>query len=80
MKANGATWKIITVCILPVMFFIGKGVIDNDRIRQQEDKEIRQEMAQDRKEINESLTDISSSLAVLANEQKNIKELIKNGS
>ena len=46
MLNNGTSlsWKVIIVCIIPILFFMGKGIIENDRIRQQEDKEIRQEI------------------------------------
>ena len=74
-NSNGTlTWKVLTIIFIPIMLFMGNNIIANDKVRQNEDKEIRQELAQDRKDINEKLTNVVQALASINTELKYIRK------
>ena len=62
-----AFWVITVICGAWLMSLTGN-VVANDRIRAQEDKDIRHEISQDRKEITDSLSTIKVQLSCIETE------------
>ena len=70
--ANGNGTKIslgiLTAIVLPVLFFMGTIIKENDQAREHGDMEIRKEITQDRKEIYALLSKITTQLASIDTE------------
>ncbi len=55
---NGVTLWIFGAIVFPILFFMGKGVVDNDRASRQRDDDIRKEAIMQERYTNEQLTEI----------------------
>ena len=77
MSTNGkwslAFWLITAICGVWLMA-LTQGVVANDRYRQDEDKQIRKEAAQDKEMIGNKLEVILTKLSVIETEIKYIKD------
>ena len=77
MTTNGkwslAFWLITAICGVWLMA-LTQGVVANDRYRQDEDKQIRREITQDKEMIGDKLETILMKLSVIETEIKYIKD------
>lgn len=79
-NGNSLAWKVITVCIVPVLFFMGKEMIANEEKSQKRDAEINVDVNNNYKEQQKTNELILVALAEIKTDLKYIKKNVKNGN
>jgi len=78
VNSNGSiAFKIITICIIPVLFFMGTSIINNDKDSRDRDIKVKEELVTIARQQQDTNQDIKVMLAELKMDMNYLKAKVK---